>query len=603
MFQTFEERTSPAQGAAHLPLVRAELKRRGLDGFIVPHEDEFQNEYLPASNERLAWLTGFTGSAGAAVVLGEKAAVFADGRYTLQVRAQTDTALFEPLDFRAGAVATWIAANAAPGARIGYDPWLHSIDALDALRDALKAKSIELVPCKDNPIDAAWTGRPAAPKAPVVAHGESYSGEASIAKRERLAAKLGEGKADAAIITSPASVAWLLNVRGGDVPHTPLPLGRAILYSSGAVDLFIEREKISPGLEAHLGNGCVIRPPSEFVPALGALGGKTVSADPGSAPSAVFSALGDAKATIKRGADPCIAPRAIKNAAEITGTRAAHARDGAALSRFLHWLSREGASGELSEIDAAEKLEAFRRANGALKDVSFETISGAGANGAIVHYRVTTKTNRAIEPGSLFLVDSGAQYLDGTTDVTRTIAVGTPSEEMRDRFTRVLKGHIALGSARFPEGTCGAHLDALARLALWQAGLDYDHGTGHGVGSYLGVHEGPQNISKAMRNVPLEPGMIVSNEPGYYKTGAYGIRIENLVLVTPAEQIPGGDRPMMGFETLTLAPIDRHLIVRELLTEAERNWLNAYHARVAAVIGPQLDGEAKAWLDEATRPI
>ena len=603
MFQTFEERTSPAQGAAHLPLVRAELVRRGLDGFIVPHEDEFQNEYLPACNERLAWLTGFTGSAGAAVVLADKAAVFVDGRYTLQVRSQTDTALFEPNDFRAGAIATWIGANARSGARIGYDPWLHSIDSLDALRDALKPKAIELVPCKDNPIDLTWTGRPAAPMAPVVAHGESYSGEVSQTKRERLAAKLAEGMADAAVITSPASIAWLLNVRGADVPHTPLPLARAILYSSGAVDLFIEREKISPGLEAHLGNGCVIRPPSEFLPALAGFGGKTVSADPASAPSMVFSALGEAKATVKRNADPCIAPRAVKNNAEIVGTRTAHARDGAALSRFLHWIAREGASGELTEIEAAEELEAFRRANGALKDVSFETISGAGSNGAIVHYRVTTKTNRAIEPGSLFLVDSGAQYLDGTTDVTRTIAIGEPSDEMRDRFTRVLKGHIALGSARFPEGTCGVHLDALARMALWQAGLDYDHGTGHGVGSYLGVHEGPQNISKALRNVPLEPGMIVSNEPGYYKTGAYGIRIENLVLVTPAEKIAGGDRPMMGFETLTLAPIDLGLVVPSLLTDAERAWLNAYHARVRAVIGPQLDGEAKAWLETATRPI
>jgi Xaa-Pro aminopeptidase len=405
------------------------------------------------------------------------------------------------------------------------------------------------------------------------------------------------------VITAPASVAWLLNIRGGDVPHTPLPLGRAILNQSGTVDLFIEREKIMPGLEAHLGNGCVIRPPEEFLPALAAFGGKTVSCDPSSAPAAVFAALGEAKANVKRGTDPCVAPRAIKNAAEITGTRAAHARDGAALSRFLHWLSVKGTNGQVSEIQAAEELEAFRRANGALKDVSFETISGAGPNGAIVHYRVTTKTNRAIEPGSLFLVDSGAQYLDGTTDVTRTVAVGTPSEEMRDRFTRVLKGHIGIAIARFPEGTCGVHLDVLARLALWQAGLDYDHGTGHGVGSYLGVHEGPQNISKALRNVPLEPGMIVSNEPGYYKTGAYGIRIENLVLVTPASEIAGGERPMMGFETLTLAPIDRALIKVELLTGDERAWINAYHARVRDVVAAQLDGDAKTWLIEATKAV
>lgn len=603
MFQTFEERTSPAQGRTNLPLVRAGIARAGLDGFIVPHEDEYQNEYLPAANERLAWLTGFTGSAGAAAVLKQKAAIFIDGRYTLQVRSQVDTALFEPLDFRPGALATWLTSNAGTGARIGYDPWLHSIDSLDALREALKAKNIELVPCKDNPIDAVWSARPAAPLAPVQPHIESYSGESSTAKLERLAAKLREAKADACVITSPASIAWLLNIRGGDVPHTPLPLGRAILHQSGAVDLFIEREKVTPGLDVHLGNACVVRGPEEFLPALAAFGGKMVSADPASAPAAVFAALGDAKATIKRGSDPCIAPRAIKNAAEIAGTRSAHARDGAALSRFLHWLSINGPSGGVSEIQAAEELEGFRRSNGALKDVSFETISGAGPNGAIVHYRVTTKTNRSIEPGSLFLVDSGAQYLDGTTDVTRTIAMGEPTEEMRDRFTRVLKGHIGIATARFPEGTCGCHLDVLARLALWQAGLDYDHGTGHGVGSYLGVHEGPQNISKALRNVPLEPGMIVSNEPGYYKSGAYGIRIENLVLVMPASEIVGGERPMMSFETLTLAPIDRALIMPSLLTEAERRWVNEYHARVREVIAPELDEAPKSWLIEATKPI
>jgi Xaa-Pro aminopeptidase len=602
MFQTFDEKTTPAQGRAHLPLLRAELARLGLEGFLVPHEDEFQNEYLPAGNERLAWLTGFTGSAGAAAVLADKAAVFVDGRYTLQVRAQVDTSLFEPQDFRSGSLAHWLAANAKDGARVGYDPWLHSVEALDALKEAVKNRGIVLVPVAENPIDGIWAGRPPVPMAPAVPHAQDFAGESGGEKRTRLAARLAEGDAAAAIITSPASIAWLLNVRGGDVAHTPLPLARAILNASGAVDLFLDEEKVTPGLAAHLGNSVTIRPPAEFLGALQGLAGKTVIADPASAPAAVFAALGDAKAQVRRGQDPCVAPRSIKNIAEIAGTRAAHARDGAALSRFLHWIAVEGPKGGLTEISAAEKLEAFRREISTLKDVSFETISGAGPHAALPHYRVTTKTNRAIEPG-IYLVDSGAQYPDGTTDVTRTLAIGTPTAEMRRAFTLVLKGHIALATARFPEGTCGVHLDVLARLALWQAGMDYDHGTGHGVGSYLGVHEGPQNISKFLRDVALKPGMIVSNEPGYYKTGAFGIRIENLVLVTPAEPIPGGDRPMMGFETLTLAPIDRVLTDVSLLSPAEIIWLNAYHARVAAVIGPQLEGAAREWLADVTRPL
>ncbi|MFO1186314.1 MAG: aminopeptidase P family protein [Alphaproteobacteria bacterium] len=602
MFQTFDEKTTPAQGATHLPLLRAELARQGFDGFLVPHEDEFQNEYLPAGNERLAWLTGFTGSAGAAAVLAEKAAIFVDGRYTLQARAQVDTALFEPQDFRAGSVAQWLAASARPGARVGYDPWLHSIDAADGLREALQRAGLELVPVRENPIDRVWAARPAMPQAPAHPHAASLAGEAAEEKRTRLAAKLKEAGADAAVITSPSSIAWLLNIRGGDVAHTPLPLSRAILGANGAVELFMDAVKVTPDLPAHLGNRVVIRPPAEFLSALAGLAGKSVVCDPAVAPAAVFETLGAAKARIKRGQDPCVLPRAVKNAAEIAGTRAAHARDGAALTRFLHWIAVEAPKGGLTEIGAAEKLEAFRRQSDALKDTSFDTISGAGPNAALPHYRVTKKTNRPIGPG-IYLVDSGAQYPDGTTDVTRTIAIGTPTAEMKRANTLVLKGHIAIATARFPEGTCGVHLDALARLALWRAGLDYDHGTGHGVGSYLGVHEGPQNISKALRDAPLKPGMIVSNEPGYYKTGAYGIRIENLVLVMPAEEIPGGDRPMMGFETLTLAPIDTALVDAALLSPEERAWLNAYHARVAAAIGPELDGEAKAWLTLATRAI
>lgn len=602
MFQSFDEKTTPAQGRTNLPLLRAELARQGLDGFLVPHEDEFQNEYLPAANERLSWLTGFTGSAGAAAVLAGKAAIFVDGRYTLQARAQVDTALFEPQDFRPGTVAQWIAANAGPGARIGYDPWLHSIDAADGLREALKKSGIEFVAVRENPVDRVWAARPALPQAPAYPHAASLAGETGEEKRTRLAAKLKETGADAAVITSPSSIAWMLNIRGGDVAHTPLPLSRAILNADGAVELFMEAAKVTPELPAHLGNRVVIRPPSEFLAALGNLAGKAVVCDPSVAPAAVFEALSSAKANVRRGQDPCVLPRAIKNAAEIAGTRAAHARDGAALTRFLHWLAVETPKGGVTEIGAAEKLEAFRREVRELRDVSFETISGAGPNAALPHYRVTRKTNRPLEPG-IYLVDSGAQYPDGTTDVTRTVAIGTPTAEMKRANTLVLKGHIAIATARFPDGTCGAHLDALARLALWRAGLDYDHGTGHGVGSYLSVHEGPQNISKALRDAPLKPGMIVSNEPGYYKTGAFGIRIENLVLVTPAEEIPGGERPMMGFETLTLAPIDTALVDPALLSKEERDWLNAYHARVAAAIGPQLEGDAQAWLMQATRAI
>jgi Xaa-Pro aminopeptidase len=602
MFQSFDEKTTPAQGRINLPLLRAELARLGLDGFLVPHEDEFQNEYLPPGNERLAWLTGFTGSAGAAVVLADKAAVFADGRYTLQARAQVDTGLFEPQDFRPGTVAQWLVAHAKQGAKIGYDPWVHSIDAVDAFKEAIKKRGLILVPASENPIDRVWAGRPAVPKAPVHPHTQDFAGESAADKRARLAQRLKEADAAAAVITSPSSIAWLLNVRGGDVLHTPLPLARAILHASGAVDLFLDAQKVTPGLQQHLGDAVVIRPSSEFLPGLRALSGQAVVCDPGVAPAAVFETLTQANAQVRRAPDPCIAPRSIKNAAEIAGTRAAHARDGAALTRFLHWVSVEAPKGGLTEISAAEQLEAFRRQSNALKDVSFETISGAGPNAALPHYRVTKKTNRAIEPG-IYLVDSGAQYLDGTTDVTRTIAIGAPPSEMKRAFTLVLKGHIALALARFPEGTCGAHLDALARLALWRAGLDYDHGTGHGVGSYLGVHEGPQNISRYLRDAPLKPGMIISNEPGYYKTGAFGIRIENLVLVTPAEQIPGGERPMMGFETLTLAPIDVALVEVPLLSSEEREWLNNYHARVVAVIGPQLDGAAKAWLLSVTKPI
>jgi Xaa-Pro aminopeptidase len=432
---------------------------------------------------------------------------------------------------------------------------------------------------------------------------DDYTGEPAAAKRKRLGEAIAADGADAAVITSPASLAWLFNIRGGDVARSPLPLGEAILHADGRADIFLDPQKVSPRLREWLGNEVSLRRPEDLPDALAALGGKRIRIDPASASAWHFGALQEAGAAILRGVDPVTFPRARKNAVEVEGARKAHARDGAAVARFLHWAATDAQSGKIDEITACKTLEGFRRDTGALQDLSFDSISGAGPNGAIVHYRVNQKTNRRLGRGQLFLIDSGGQYLDGTTDITRTVPIGRPTKEMRDRFTRVLKGHIALARVRFPKGTTGHQLDALARLSLWDAGLDYDHGTGHGVGSYLGVHEGPHRIAKAVNAVALEPGMIVSNEPGYYKTGAYGIRIENLQVVTEAADIPGGERPMLGFETLTLAPIARALIVKALLSKDERDWLNAYHARVLGVVGPQLNGDAKAWLEQETQPI
>jgi Xaa-Pro aminopeptidase len=603
VFQTFDDPGGPALGRKHLPRLRKALKARGLDGFIVPHEDEWQNEYVPAAYDRLAWTTGFTGSAGAAVVLADEAAVFTDGRYTLQVRAQVDGELFQYRDLIDGGPAAYLRERAPRGARVGFDPKLHSPDSLDRLRTAAEAAGAELVPVTPNPIDEIWDDRAPVPTAKVAPHAESYTGESAASKRHRLGEALKADAADVVVITSPASIAWLFNIRGGDVSRTPLPLGEAILRADGTADLFLADEKVSPELRQWLGNEVAVRPSGELPAALGELRGKKVRLDPATASAWYFEHLKTAGAEIVRGQDPVVLPRACKNAAEIEGARKAHRRDGAAVSRFLHWLATEGQSGKVQEIEACQKLEAFRQQTGALKDLSFDSISGAGPNGAIVHYRVTKRTNRRLARGSLFLIDSGGQYLDGTTDITRTVAIGRPNKEMKERFTRVLKGHIALARVRFPKGTTGHQLDALARMSLWEAGLDYDHGTGHGVGSYLGVHEGPHRIAKWVNTQPLEPGMIVSNEPGYYKTGGYGIRIENLQVVTPAAEIEGGERPMLGFETLTLAPIGRALIVKALLTKEEVAWVNAYHARVRAEIGAQLDGEARTWLEGATMPL
>jgi Xaa-Pro aminopeptidase len=602
MRQSFEETTSREFGAKHLPRVRAQMAAQGLDGFLVPHEDEHQNEYLPDANERLAWLTGFSGSAGAAVVLKDRAAVFADGRYTVQVRAQVDADQFEILDLVEGGVPAYLE-RAPKGAVIGYDPRLHSPDALTRLQAAAAKAGATLAPVATNPLDAAWADRPAQPQAPVVPHEDRYTGEAAAAKRARIGKAVAAGGADVALLTAPASIAWLFNIRGGDVIRTPLPLAQALLAADGTARLFLDPAKVTPGLADWLGAAVTLETPDALEAALAGLKGRKVLVDPGVSSAWYFDRLAAAGAEVVRGMDPCTLPRATKNAVEIEGARQAHIRDGAALARFLHWIDTEAQQTLPDERQVAEALERFREATGALKDLSFDTIAGAGPNGALPHYKPVTRTLRRMEPGSLLLVDGGGQYLDGTTDVTRTVAVGTPSADQRRMFTLVLKGHIAMAVVRFPAGTTGHQIDALARLPLWMQGFDYDHGTGHGVGSYLGVHEGPQRIAKAVNTQPLLPGMIVSNEPGYYREGHWGIRIEALQVVTPAEPIGGGERPMHGFEQLTLAPLDRRLIDVALLTADERAYVDAYHAEVLARVGPLLDGEVLAWLEAQCAPL
>ncbi|MCW2237762.1 aminopeptidase P family protein [Azospirillum canadense] len=590
--------------AARLASLRAALKRRGLDGFVVPRGDEHQGEYVPPRAQRLAWLTGFTGSAGQAVVAAERAAIFVDGRYTLQVQAEVSRDLYEYKHLVEDPLLDWVAEVLPVGGRLGYDPWLHTAGWVERTRQQAERAGLTLVACEDNPVDSVWADQPPPPLAPVEAQDLPFAGVSAADKRARLADDLARNGIGAVVLTQPDSIAWLLNIRGADVPCTPLPLSFAILKDDGTVDLFIDRRKLAPGVELHLGNQVAVRAPEELGAALDALGrgGRKVMADPASTSAWIFDRLHMAGSKIEREPDPCALPKACKNEAELAGTRAAHARDGAALVRFLHWLSEEAPKGTVTEIAAAERLYDFRRTNDRFRGLSFETISGAGPNGAIVHYRVSEATDRRLEPGSLFLLDSGAQYRDGTTDVTRTIAIGTPTPEMKERFTLVLKGHIALSTARFPRGTTGSQLDALARRPLWSAGLDYDHGTGHGVGSFLSVHEGPQRVSKVPNTVALQPGMILSNEPGYYKTGAYGIRIENLVVVRPLD-LPMAERPMLEFEVLTLAPIDRNLIEPTLLTQEEVVWLNTYHARVREALTPRLDPVVAEWLGQATSPI
>jgi Xaa-Pro aminopeptidase len=590
--------------ASRLAALRAELKRRDLTGFVVPRADEHQGEYVPRHSQRLAWLTGFSGSAGLAIVLTDRAAIFIDGRYTLAVRGQVDTDAFVPHQIPEQSPETWIAENLPRGGKLGFDPWLQTVDGHERFARACQRAGAEFVPVDSNPVDAVWPDRPPAPLAPVLPHPDEFAGESSATKRTRIAGAVKAKGADVALITAPDSIAWLLNVRGGDVPRTPFALGFALLHGDGHVDLFMDRRKVPDRTLAWLGNAVTLAPPDELGAALDMLGkvGKRVLIESATAPVWAATRLQAAGVALVRDADPVALPKACKNAVELEGIRRAHRRDGAAVSGFLGWLGRESKGGKLREIEASDRLQALRQQTGKLRDLSFDTISGAGPNGAIVHYRASEASQRTLEPGSLYLVDSGGQYRDGTTDITRTVAIGAPSPEMRDRFTRVLKGHIALAMARFPAGTTGSQLDALARYALWQAGLDYDHGTGHGVGAYLSVHEGPHRISKMPNNVALQPGMIVSNEPGYYKTDAYGIRIENLVAVREAK-IDGADRRYLEFETLTLAPIDLACIEPGLLTDAERQWLDDYHRRVRETVGPEVDEATRAWLAEATRAV
>jgi Xaa-Pro aminopeptidase len=588
--------------AQRLASLRRELAARGVDGLILPLTDEHHSEYIPASAMRLSWLTGFTGSAGIVAVLPERAAMFVDGRYTLQAEAQLDPALFERCHAIERPPATWLGEHLRQGQRLGFDPNLHVKAEVERYRRACIKAGAELVALEDNPIDAIWESRPPAPIAPITLLDEAYAGETSADKRLKVGAEVGKAGAEVAVLSAPDSIAWLLNLRGGDIPFNPLTLSFALLHADGAIELFVDQRKLAPGQS--LGNGVSIQPIAGFAAGLERLGqeGRRVLVDPASTSVGVTDRLSAAGALLIEGDEPCVLPKACKNPTEIDGARHAQRRDGAALCRFLCWVEAEAVRRPVTEQEAADRLDRERQQDPLYRGRSFETISAAGPNSALAHYRVTAESNRTLEAGSLYLVDSGGQYLDATTDVTRTIAIGEASAEMRRRFTLVLKGHIAIARALFPHGANGAQLDGLARRPLWQAGLEFDHGTGHGIGSYLCVHEGPARIAKTS-TVALKPGMILSDEPGYYKAGAYGIRIENLLVVTPRGVPEGGERELLGFENLTRAPIDRRLIVPELLDADERAWLDNYHAKVRADLIDLLDPPTADWLVQATAPL
>ncbi|GIL40598.1 aminopeptidase P family protein [Roseiterribacter gracilis] len=581
-----------------IDLLRAELAKRNLDAFLVPHADEWQNEYQPARSARLAYISGFTGSAGIAVVTRDRAALFVDGRYTLQGAKQAPG--FEQKHLVSDPYAAWLVDALPNGGKVGYDPKLITEQARSNLLAALEGSALELVAVETNPIDAVWHDRPAASTAAARAQPVEFAGVTAAYKRAQIAVDLSQLRSDALVVTAPDVIAWLFNLRGGDVAHTPVVMSTAIIRNDSTAELFVDPAKLDANLVLSLGNAVQVRPETEFASGLAALRDKTVLVDSTALSGWVFDQLRGAGAKLRSGTDPNLLRRARKNDAEIEGTRNAHRRDGCAVVRFLRWLET---AENADELICADKLLEFRKAVPGFRDTSFHSISAVGPNSALPHYRSDETSNRKFERGTLYLIDSGGQYDDGTTDITRTVSIGEPTQEMRDRFTRVLKGHIAISAARFPVGTTGQQLDALARLHLWAVGCDYDHGTGHGVGSYLSVHEGPQRIAKQSSAVPLEPGMIISNEPGYYAAGRWGIRIENLVLVRPPEAVPGGDLPVMSFETLTLAPIARDLIDAALLTRDECDWLDAYHARVYALLADDLNKDERAWLAEATAPV
>ena len=604
MFQTFDDLSDPSCGAPHAALLRAELKRRGLDGFLIPRADAHQGEYVPPHDCRLQWLTSFTGSAGVAAILEDEAAIFVDGRYTIQVREQVDVDAFPPQHLINEPVTEWLASRLKSGQKVGIDAMLHTVREVRRLTEVCEEAGAELVKLNDNPVDSVWADRPEPPIGQVSIYPVALAGKASNEKISEIQAALKDKKADACVLTQPDSIAWLFNIRGSDVTHTPLPLSFATVPAEGNPSLYIDGRKLSNSVRSELSDLTDIIEPGDFNGGLVSLGqaGAKVMIDPALAGIGIADAITDAGGSLVEAQDPVLLPKAVKNDVELDGTRKAHIRDAAAYVNFLCWFDEVAPSGDLDEITAAEKLEEFRRATGELKDISFDTISGAGPNGAICHYRVNRQSNLMIPLGKPFLIDSGAQYEDGTTDITRTLHVGSATAEMKKHFTLVLKGHIAISTAKFPEGTSGAQLDTLARIDLWKAGLDFDHGTGHGVGTYLGVHEGPQRIAK-IGHVPLKPGMILSNEPGYYPAGEYGVRLENLEIVTEYKDIPGGDRKVMGFETITLVPFDLRLLDVSLLDEQERTWLNGYHAKVRDVIGPLLEAKQRDWLIQATQAV
>jgi Xaa-Pro aminopeptidase len=602
VFQDFEVRSRPEDGVPRLAALREAMAAAGLDGFLVPRADRFQGEYVAPCDDRLAWLTGFTGSAGFAALLADRAGVFVDGRYRVQVKAQVDLSVYTPVDWPEVKLAGWLREALPEGGRVGFDPWLHTIEEVAALRKGLDGSGVELIGT-GNLVDAIWTDRPAPPRGAIEIFPEALAGRSGAEKRKDCAAALAKAGEAAAVLTLPDGINWLLNIRGRDIPRNPVVQAMAILHVDGALDLFLDPGRVEDALADHLGPEVRVAVPGTMETALAGLGGP-VRLDPASAPQALADLLAAAGIAVSHDRDPTILPKARKTGAEIAATRAAHLRDGAAMVRFLSWLDVEAPKGGLTEIDVVRRLEGVRRDTNALRDISFDTICGAGPNGAIVHYRVSEETNRPVRPGEVLLVDSGGQYEDGTTDITRTIAVGDVPQEPREAFTQVLQGMIAIHRARFPKGVAGAHLDALARAPLWAAGRDFDHGTGHGVGVYLSVHEGPQRLSR-VSTLALEPGMILSNEPGYYREGAFGIRIENLIVVVEAPPLPGGDahRAQLGFETLTWVPIDRRMVMAERLSPAERDWLDTYHAEVLARIGPLVEGEVRDWLEAACAAI